>query len=348
GTTDVGASPFVYPGYIPVTDDDNRRRIARLWNTDFEKLSGKPGLTTVEIMHAAHRGEIKAMYIMGENPMLTDPDLNHTAKALEKLDFLVVQDIFHTETTPFADVILPASSYAEKDGTFVNSDRRVLRVRKAVKMPGEAREDWKIILDITERMGYDIGTYANASEIFDEIAKAAPIMGGINYDRIEIEGLQWPCPDVNHPGTSTLFLERFNTPDGKAILNPVDYIEQTEKATEEFPFILNSGRILYQYHSATMSRKNKALNDFANEAYVLMNPIDAYKHGFKTGERVKLSNTRGELETTLKEDDGVSIGELFMPWHFSEALVNKLTRAELDPYSKIAPFKLSACRVEKV
>ncbi|TFH35324.1 MAG: formate dehydrogenase subunit alpha, partial [Bacteroidia bacterium] len=273
---------------------------------------------------------------------------NHTRKAIEKLDFLVVQDIFHTETTPFADVILPASAYAEKDGTFVNSDRRVLRVRKAVELPGEAREDWKIILEIASRMGYNIGSYGSTSEIFDEIAQAAPMMAGITYDRIEVEGIQWPCPEEGHPGTATLFLDRFNTPDGKSILNPVDYTEQTEKTSDQFPFMLNSGRILYQYHSSTMSRKNKALNDFANEAYVLMNLIDVDKLGLIDGDRVKLSNNRGELETILRESTEVSVGELFMPWHFSEALVNNLTRAELDPYSKIAPFKLSACKVEKV
>lgn len=348
GATDVGCSPIAYPGYIPVGDDDNRRRVAKLWNTGFEKLSGKPGLSTVEIMHAAYRAEIKGMFIMGENPMVTDPDLNHTRKALERLDFLVVQDIFNTETTPYADVILPASSYAEKDGTFVNSDRRVLRVRKAVELPGEAREDWKILVEIASRMGSNIGNYNDASEIFSEIAKAAPMMSGISYERIEREGIQWPCPEPDHPGTSTLFLDRFNTPDGRAVLNPVDYVEQTEKPTAELPFILNSGRILYQYHSSTMSRKNKALTDFANESYVLMNMIDTDRLGLRTGDRVRLSNSRGELVTNLRESTEVAVGELFMPWHFSEALVNNLTRGELDPYSRIAPFKLSACRVDKV
>ncbi len=347
GTTDVGASPVVYPGYIPITNDENRKRIAKLWNTDFEKLSGEPGLTTVEITHAAHKGDIKAMYIMGENPMITDPDLNHVAEALDNLDFLVVQDIFPTETTRKADVILPASSFAEKDGTFVNSDRRVLRVRKAVPLPGQAREDYKIILDIAEKMGYDIGTYKDASEIFDEVSKAAPMIAGINYERIDTEGIQWPCLTKDDPGTSTLFLERFNTPDGLALLNPVDYVEQTERPSKEHPFILNSGRILYQYHSATMSRKNKALNDFANESYVLMNTIDVYKQGLVSGDMVRLSNSRGELTTRLRESNEVAVGELFMPWHFSEALVNNLTRAELDPHSKIAPFKLSACKVQK-
>jgi len=348
GATDVGCSPIIYPGYIPVTDEENRKRIAKLWNVDYENLSAKPGLTTVEIMHAAYDDKIKGLFIMGENPMVTDPDLNHTEQALKKMDFLVVQDIFHTETTPFADVILPASSFAEKDGTFVNSDRRVLRVRKAVEMPGEAEEDWKIIVKIAEQMGYDIGNYQNASEIFDEIAQAAPMMAGISYDRIEYEGIQWPCPTKDHPGTDTLFLDKFNTPNGKAILNPVEHVPQTEKTSKAFPFIMNSGRILYHYHTATMSRKNKALTDFANESYVLMNTGDVVKYDFKDGQKVKVTSKQGVLETTLRASDHVAVGELFMPWHYSESPVNRLTRSDLDPFSKIAAFKLTACKVEKV
>jgi len=280
--------------------------------------------------------------------MVTDPDLNHTEQALKKLDFLVVQDIFHTETTPYADVILPASSFAEKDGTFVNSDRRVLRVRKAVEMPGEAEEDWKIIVKIAERMGYDIGNYQNASEIFDEIAQAAPMMAGISYDRIKYQGIQWPCPTKDHPGTDTLFLDKFNTPNGKAILNPVEHVAQNEKTSKAFPFIMNSGRILYHYHTATMSRKNKALTDFANESYVLMNPGDVVKFDFKDGQKVSVTSKQGVLETILKESDHVAEGELFMPWHYSESPVNRLTRSDLDPFSKIAAFKLTACKVEKL
>jgi len=348
GVTDIGVSPINYPGYIPAGDDDNRRKLAKLWNVEYEKLPSKPGLTTVEIMNAAYDKKVKAMYIMGENPMMTDPDTNHTEQALKNLDFLVVQDIFKTESTPYADVILPASSFAEKDGTFVNSDRRVLRVRKAVEMPGEAEEDWKIIVKIAERMGYNIGSYRNAKEIFEEITQATPIMAGITYERIEHDGIQWPCPSKDHPGTSTLFLDKFNTKNGKALLNPVDHVEQSEQPTPEFPFLLNSGRILYHYHTATMSRRNKALTDFINESYVLMHPFDVEKKGLKEGDKVRLSNDRGELETFLKSSEEVVEGELFMPWHFYEAPVNKLTRAELDPYSKIAPFKISACKVEKV
>lgn len=348
GATDVGCSPIVYPGYIPITDDENRKRVAKIWNVDYESLSGKPGLTTVEIMHAAYDEKVKGLYIMGENPMVTDPDLNHTEKALKKMDFVVVQDIFHTETTPYADVILPAASFAEKEGTFVNSDRRVLRVRKAVDSPGEAREDWKIIVDIAERMGFSIGQYNSASEIFDELAQATPIMSGISFDRIEHQGIQWPCPTKDHPGTSTLFLDQFNTPNGKAKLNPVEHVQQKERTSKEYPFILNSGRILYQYHTSTMSRKNKSLRDFANESYVLMNEGDVVKFGLTDGERVKVSSKQGELETTLQASDQVAEGELFMPWHYSESPVNRLTRSDLDPFSKIAAFKLTACKVEKV
>lgn len=347
GATDVGCSPIIYPGYIPVGDEGNRKRVAKLWNVDYENLTEKPGLTTVEIMHAAYDEKIKGMYIMGENPMLTDPDLNHTEAALKKLDFLVIQDIFHTETTPYADVILPASSFAEKDGTFVNSDRRVLRVRKAVELPGDAKEDWKIIVEIAEKMGYDIGKYKDASEIFDELAQTAPMMAGITYDRIKHRGIQWPCPTKDHPGTSTLFLDKFNTPNGKGILNPVEHVPQKEKTSKEFPFIMNSGRILYHYHTSTMSRKNKSLTDFANASYVLMNPGDVVKFGFTDGEKVKVSSKQGHLETTLQASEQVAEGELFMPWHYAESPVNNLTRGDLDPHSKIAAFKLTACKVER-
>ncbi|MFO8236413.1 MAG: formate dehydrogenase subunit alpha [Bacteroidales bacterium] len=348
GVTDIGVSPINYPGYIPVGNADNRKKLAKLWNVDYNALPSEPGLTTVEIMNAAHDEKIKGLYIMGENPMLTDPDLNHTEEALRKLDFLVVQDIFPTETTPYADVILPASSFAEKDGTFVNSDRRTLRVRKAVEMPGEAEEDWKIIIKIADKMGYNLGKYNNAKEIFEEIRQATPIMAGITYERIEQEGIQWPCPTKDHPGTKTLFLDQFQTESGLGVLNPVHHAEQKEKSSKEFPFLLNTGRILYQYHTSTMSRRNKSLNDFANESYVLMNPLDVQKKELKDGDRVKIFNNRGTLETNIQSSNGVSEGELFMPFHYHESPVNILTRGELDPYSKIPPFKYSACQVEKL
>ena len=348
GVSDVGASPFTYPGYISVEDEENRRKVAKVWGVPFEALDGEKGLSTVEIMQAAYEGKVKGMYIMGENPMLTDPNLNHTEEAIRKLEFLVVQDIFHTDTTPYADVILPAAAFAEKEGTFVNSDRRVLRVRKAVEAPGQARQDWHIITEIASRMGKPLGNYQNESDIWDEIAQTAPIFAGINYDRLEKQSLQWPCPDKDHPGTATLFEQRFNTPNGLAKLHPVDHVEQTERADSRYPFLLNTGRILYQYHSSTMSRRNKALTDFANEAYLLMNPVDARKCGFSEGQMVRITSRRGEIESVVRISDEVLRGELFMPFHYPEAPVNKLTRDELDPYSRIAPFKISAVRVERM
>jgi formate dehydrogenase alpha subunit len=348
GATDVGCHPNMYPGYIPVSNNENRKKVADVWGVSFDKLSDKPGLTTVEIVKAAHDGKVKGLFIMGENPMISDPNLNHTEEGLKKLDFLVVQDIFSTETTALAHVILPASAWAEKNGTFVNSDRRVLRVRKAVNSPGEAREDWKIIHEIAARMGHPMPNYRDESEIFDELAKVTPIMAGISHKRLEAQGIQWPCPTPEHPGTSTLYTEDFNTPSGKAKLFPVEYAEQNERVSDEYPFMLNSGRILYHYHTSTMSRKNKVLRDFVNESYLLMNPIDAQKGNFTDKSTVKVISKRGELVTKLFISEGVLEGEVFMPWHFTESQVNRLTRDELDPYSKIAPFKLSAVKIERV
>ena len=197
-------------------------------------------------------------------------------------------------------------------------------------------------------LSFPINPYQDESEIFDEIAAVTPIMAGISYDRIEKEGIQWPCPTKDHPGTSTLFQDKFNTPSGRAILNPVDYVPQKEKASADYPFLLNTGRILYQFHSCTISRRNKALTDFANQSYVLMHPEDAMKLDFKHGERVKILSRQGEINTILTVSEQVLPGELFMPFHYSESPVNRLTRDELDPYSKIAPFKLTACRVIKL
>ena len=348
GATDVGCSPSNYPGYIPVTDDENRRKAAKIWGVPFEMLSSKPGLTTVEIMQAGYEGKVKGIYIMGENPMISDPNLNHTQQALERMDFVVVQDIFHTETTRFADVILPASTWAEKTGTFVNSDRRVLRVRKAVECPGEAREDWRIVHALAKRMGSPMPEYSSEADIFDELAQVTPIMQGISYDRLEKGSIQWPCPHKDHPGTPTLYLEGFNTQSGKGKLFPVEYAPQTEKVDANYPFMLNSGRLLYHYHTATMTRRTKVLREYVDEAYVLIHPNDALKHGYTEGDKVKLISRRGELKTIVKLSSEVLEGELFMPWHFTEAQVNRLTRDELDPFSRIAPFKLSAVRLEKV
>jgi formate dehydrogenase alpha subunit len=346
GATDVGCSPIMYPGYIPIINDENRKRVAKIWNVPYEKLNPKPGLTTVEIVKAAYENKIKALYVMGENPMISDPNLNHTKEAFEKLDFLVVQDIFMTETALMADIVLPAAAFAEKNGTTVSSDRRVLRTRKAINPPGEAKQDWEIIMAIAKKMKVNIGNFENESEIFDEIAKVAPIMTGINHQRLENEELQWPCYSIKDKGTPTLYLEKFNTESGRAKLFPVDYVPQAEKTSAEFPFLLNTGRMLNQYHTATMSRKVDALKAYGNESYALIHPNDAMKNNLLDKQEVVISNKRGKLNTKLRISDQVLEGELFMPFHFTESKVNLLTDDELDPFSKIARFKLSAVRID--
>ena len=221
-------------------------------------------------------------------------------------------------------------------------------MRKAVECPSEARLDWKIIHELSRRMGKPMPDYHNESEIFDEIARVTPIMAGISYSRLEQGSIQWPCPDKNHPGTPTLYLERFNTPSGRGKLFPVDYVPQSEKIDGEYPMILNSGRILYHYHTATMTRRTRTLRDFVNKAYVLIHPCDALRYGLTDGIKVKIESRRGELETIVRISDEVLEGEVFMPWHFNESQVNRLTRDELDPYSRIAPFKLSAVRISRL
>ncbi len=349
GATDVGCSPLFYPGYVPASDEGNRRRIAELWGVPFESLPSERGLTTVEIAKAARDGRIRGLFILGENPVMTDPNASHVEEALEGLEFLVVADIFRTPTALKAHVVLPAASWAEKDGTFVNSDRRVLRVRRSIPSPGEAREDLWILQEVARRMGRPLGTYRSASEVWDETARAAPaIFGGISWDRVEDRGIQWPCPDPDHPGTRTLFRERFNTPDGLARIFPVDWKPQAELPDPEYPLVLNSGRILYQYHSSTMSRRAAALDAFAPEGYVLLHPSDAGRAGVRDGDRVRVVSRRGRLETRVRIADEVREGEPFMPFHYESARVNLLTRDELDPSSKIAPFKNTPVRVEKL
>lgn len=354
GATDVGASPIFYPGYIPAANEANRARIAALWGYPTAELPGARGFSTVEIMKAAGDGKVHGLYIMGENPLHTDPNLNHVEEAVGRLDFMLVQDIFMTPTAMRADVVLPATSFAEKDGTFTNSDRRVMRVRKAVPAPGQARDDSWIIQEIARRMRRPIGPdgssalYPSAEHIWNEAAKAAPIVAGITYKRIEHQGIQWPCTSADHPGQATLFLEKFNTADGLARITPVAYVSGSEPTDDAYPLLLNTGRILYQFHSSTMSLRSAPLSAFASESYIMVHSDDARRFALADGAPVRVRSRRGELETVVRIDDGVTPGETFMPFHFPNALVNKLTRDELDPLSRIAPLKLSAVRVEAI
>ncbi|KKL53407.1 hypothetical protein LCGC14_2275770, partial [marine sediment metagenome] len=311
------------------------------WGT---KLSGKKGLTIVEIMHAVETGDIKGIYIMGENPALSDPNLNRTRKALESVDFLVVQDIFLTETAEYADVVLPSTCFAEKDGTFTNTERRVQRVRKAIDVPGTARNDWEIICQIATKTGYPM-SYENESEILDEIASVSPIYGGMSFDRIESIGLQWPCPDKTHPGTKYLHKDKFSR--GKGKFHPVEYRPPAEEPEKKYPFVLTTGRQLYQFHTGTMTRKSAVINQISPTGYVELHPDDAAKLKVKDGENVKVTTRRGNVTVPAKVTDGIEPGWLFMPFHFVESAANLLTNDQLDPIAKIPEYKACAANITK-
>ncbi len=341
GSCDMGALPDFYTGYQRVTDEASRQKFEQAWKT---KLPVKAGLTIVEMMNEAVEGKIKGMYIMGENPMLSDPDLNHVKEALERLDFLIVQDIFLNETAELADVILPACSFAEKDGTFTNTERRVQRVRKAVDPIGASRPDWDIVCDVASRMGYNM-SYDSAEAIMDEIATLTPIYGGIHYDRLDNFGLQWPCPSRDHPGTIYLHKGAFTR--GKGKFHSVEYVPPAEVPDERYPFVLTTGRIYYQYHTRTMTGRSESLNREAPVAYVEINPADAQKLNIRSGVRVKVSSRRGQIITNAVVTETVPPKTIFIPFHYREAAANLLTNPALDPVAKIPEYKVCAASLER-
>ncbi len=341
GACDLGALPNVYPGYQSVENPQIHAKFEKAWNT---KLSAKTGLTVVEIMHAIESGDIKALYIMGENPALSDPNLNRTRKSLKGVDFLVVQDIFLSETAQFADVVLPSVCFAEKDGTFTNTERRIQRVRKAVNPPGQARDDWKIICDIATNVGYPMH-YENTSEIMDEIACISPIYGGISFDRIESVGLQWPCSDKNHQGTKFLHKGKFTR--GKGKFHAVEFKEPAEIPSKKFPFVLSTGRQLYQFHTGTLTRKSAAINQVSPTGYVEMHSDDAEKLQINNGDKVEVITRRGNVVTVARVTSGIEKGWIFMPFHFAEGPANMLTIDKLDPIAKIPEYKVCAAQVRK-
>ncbi|MCK4257889.1 MAG: formate dehydrogenase subunit alpha [Halanaerobiales bacterium] len=345
GACDLAALPNVYPGYQVVNNSANCAKFEKIWQA---KLSEKVGLTIQEMLNKSGE-DIKAMYIMGENPVISDPDQNHVIKALESLDFLIVQDIFLTETAEFADVILPASSFAEKDGTFTNTERRVQLVNKAIESPGLARADWEIIADLSKRMGYEM-KYNSAEEIMKEIAKVTPIYGGIYHDRLKEKSLQWPCLDRKHQGTKFLHAGQFATHahGGKGKFFSVTYIPPAEEPDEEYQYILMTGRMLYHFHTGTMTRRSKAINEYESDAYVEINKKDAAKLKIRDGDRVRVISRRGEVETFARVCYRVQTGQLFMPFHYAESPANCLTNPVLDPEAKIPELKVSAVKVEKV
>jgi predicted molibdopterin-dependent oxidoreductase YjgC len=298
----------------------------------------------MEMMNGAEEGTFKGLFVLGENPMISDPDLNHAEHCLRSLDFLVVQDIFLTETAALADVVLPGPSWAEKLGTFTNSERRVQFVRPAVPAPGEAKPDWWIIGEVARRMGYDGLTYESPREIMEEIASLTPIYGGITHDRIGDKGLQWPCPDKEHPGTPILHVAKFSR--GLGHFSAVDWQPPAEEPDEEYPFIFTTGRVLYHFHTGSMTRRSEGLEAIYPEAVVELNAEDASRLGIAGGNVVKVSSRRGEVQAKALVGDRTEPGVVFMPWHFAEAAANKLTIAALDPIGKIPEYKVCAVKVE--
>jgi formate dehydrogenase alpha subunit len=342
GATDMGCIPNMYPGYQRVSIPAIREKFEALWKA---KLSDKEGMTATAMLPAAEKGIIKALYIMGENPVISDPDVAHTTKALKALDFLVVQDIFMTETAELAHVVLPASSFAEKVGTFTNTERRVQRVRRAVNSPGNAMKDSLIIMELSKRMGYEM-SYPHTVEIFREIGQAWPAMAGMSYARLEDGGLQWPCPTSEHPGTQFLFKGGF--PRGRGRLTLVKYKQSLELTDQDYPFILTTGRQLFQYHTGSMTRRVKPINTVSPESYVEINPDDARSLSIEAGSKVKVSSRRGSIIVKAKVSKRPAKGVVFIPFHFKEAAANVLTSSSsLDPIAKIPSFKVSAVKIEK-
>jgi formate dehydrogenase major subunit len=342
GACDMGGLPNVFTGYQPVTDDAVRKRHEEKWGVT--GLPDTPGLTVTEMVPKAHDGEIKALYIIGENPLVSDPDLNHAEKSFANLDFLVVQDLFLTETAKMADVVLPSRCFAEKDGTFSNTERRVQRIRKAVDGPGLAKDDWEILCDIATRMGTPM-SYDNAQSIMEEIASLTPSYAGITYDRIEKKGLHWPCPDTTHPGTPILHVGQF--PRGKGKFHGIDYLPPAENVDDEYPLYLTTGRLLYHYHTGTMTRKTDGLNECAPDNFVEISHQDAAEFGVEEGAMVKIASRRGKIPARVTISDKAVAGTVFIPFHFAEAAANKLTNAALDPVSKIPEYKVCAVNLVK-
>jgi formate dehydrogenase alpha subunit len=341
GACDVGALPDYYTGYQRVADEVSRRKFEQAWNT---RLPVSVGLTVVEMMNAAAEREIKGMYIMGENPIISDPDITHVKSALESLDFLVVQDIFLSETAQLADVILPACSFAEKDGTFTSTERRVQRIRKAIDPIGASRPDWDIVCGVARRMGYSM-SYESAEAIMEEVAALTPIYGGIHYNRLDDFGLQWPCPSRDHPGTKYLHKEAFSR--GKGKFYAVDYLPPAEMPDEQYPFMLTTGRIYYHFHTRTMTGRSEILNREAPEGYIEINPSDAKELNIRHGNKVKVSSRRGQVITRALVTETVAPKVVFMPFNFGEAAANMLTNPDLDPVAKIPEYKVCAVSVER-
>jgi formate dehydrogenase alpha subunit len=351
GASDAGAMPWHYPGYQEVDDEKSALKFEKAWNIEPGGLNRKKGLTTTEILSHAHPGGVRSLYIMGENPMMTEPNLNEAHKHMQQLEFVVCQDLFINESGAYADVFFPATTFAEKDGTFTNTDRRVQIVRKAIKPLGNARPDWEIISDLAKRIEKRLGRptsaywdYKHPSEIMDEFGSVVPSYRGIKYDRIQKTGLQTPVLDENHPGTPFLYAESF--PIGKAKFFPLDYRPIDEPPDQEFPLVLNTGRVLEHWHGGTLTR-NSWMDDLFSQALVEINPVDAEVFNIEHLDVVKVKSRRGEVILRANVTEKTTPGVVFIPFHFAEAAANFLTNDALDPEALIPEFKACAVKIEK-
>ncbi|MCR5790894.1 MAG: formate dehydrogenase subunit alpha [Lachnospiraceae bacterium] len=343
GACDMGAQPTDYPGYQKVDNDQVREKFEKAWGVS---LSPKPGLKATEVFPAAIEGKIKGLYICGEDPIVSDPDTNHIIHALKSLEFFVVQDLFMTPTAAYADVILPAISYAEKEGTFTNTERRVQRIRKAVTVSGDMRPDTDILIDLMNAMGYP-QKYMTPAEIMDEIASVTPSFHGISHERLDAgESLQWPCPEKDHPGTPIMHVGHPTR--GKALFYPAAYKPSSELPDEEYPLMLTTGRILYQYNATAMTSRSEGLWDIAGEGFIEVNYRDANRLFIGDGERIIVRSRRGAITATARVGKKVSEGETWMPFHFPDSPVNRLTNAALDEFARIPEYKVCAVKLEKV
>ena len=344
GACDMGGLPNVFTGYQPVANPEVIKKFSEAWKCE---LSSTPGMTITDMISAIDEGKIKAMYIIGENPKLSDPDWNHLNHALKKLDFIAVQDIFLSESAQIADVVFSSASLGEREGTFTNTERRCSRTRKAVEPVGNALSDWEIISKLSTAMGYEM-SYGSAEEIFNEIARLTEnSYGGMTYERLGINGLQWPCPSQSHPGTPYLHKEGFAR--GKGKFHAIDYKAPAELACEDYPFLLTTGRMFAHFHTGTMTRVSKHLDVEQKTGYVEIHPNDAQKLKIQPNESVRLTSRRGQMEVPARLTTDVKPGMLFLPIHFGENPANMLTSSTaFDPLAKIPEFKVGAVKIERL
>jgi formate dehydrogenase alpha subunit len=344
GASDMGAVPFAYTDYQPVTDTHARDLFAKTWGVPADALSLKGGLMLTEVVKP--ESGIRGMYIMGENPIISDPDIAHAEHWFQELEFLAVQDLFLTETARYADVVLPASSFAEKTGTFVNTERRIQLAHQACTPPGDARGDLEILIDLSNRLGLPT-PYRSAEHVMREIAQVTPSWAGVTYERLEGAGLQYPVPTADHPGTAFLFDESFPTADGLVQFVAVEYTDPVELPDDDYPFVMNTGRQLFHWHTGTMTRRSSGLDAREPTAIVEIHPEDAKQLQVREGELVRLTSRRNSMVSAARISDRVARGQVFVPFHFREAAANLLTNPVLDPYAKMAELKVCAVRIER-